>query len=139
MSERICPVCGRHFYPRTGTHRFCSPVCRERRKGEIRKLQPARYGFTHQRTRKLVALEVAAGQARCPRCGEMILPGEPFDLDHADGAGNGSYLGASHRSCNRAAGNKREVREPFSYWQDAQGRWWRADYQGVPVRASRQW
>jgi hypothetical protein len=109
MSERHCPVCGRHFYPRTGSHRFCTPVCRERAKGEIRKLrEPAKYGFTHQRTRKLVALEVAAGQARCPRCSQMILPGEPWDLDHRDD-GNG-YAGAAHRWCNRAAGNKRKVR-----------------------------
>jgi hypothetical protein len=49
-----------------------------------------------------VAVAVERGDARCARCGERIRQGESWDLDHADGDGNG-YLGPSHSSCNRAA------------------------------------
>jgi hypothetical protein len=49
-----------------------------------------------------VAVAVERGNAVCARCGEPIRPGESWDLDHADGNGNG-YLGPSHSSCNRAA------------------------------------
>jgi hypothetical protein len=99
VAEARCPVCGRTFYTRTGTHRFCTKVCRERAKA----LQPGRqtrYSYRHQELRKQVARLVAAGSAVCARCREPIVPGEPWDLDHADD-GNG-YLGPSHRACNRA-------------------------------------
>ena len=33
---------------------------------------------------------------------QPIVPGTDWDLDHADGEGNG-YLGPSHARCNRAA------------------------------------
>ena len=33
MAERSCPVCGRRFFQRTGQHRFCTPACRERARG----------------------------------------------------------------------------------------------------------
>jgi hypothetical protein len=53
-----------------------------------------------------VAKIVAAGMARCARCGEPIIPGTPWDLDHADHPAshqNGWYLGPSHRRCNNQA------------------------------------
>ena len=40
----------------------------------------------------------------CARCGELIQPGEPWDLDHD--SSRRFYLGASHARCNRAAANE---------------------------------
>jgi hypothetical protein len=45
---------------------------------------------------------VAAGKAKCARCGEAIEPGSEWALDHRDD-GRG-YLGPSHASCNARAG-----------------------------------
>lgn len=60
-----------------------------------------RYSSAHQRLRAAVAVAVEQGRALCARCGESITPGTDWDLDHADGEGNG-YLGPSHARCNRA-------------------------------------
>jgi hypothetical protein len=101
MAEARCVGCGSSFYRRTGTHKYCTPVCRERHRG----LDPARrrrYSSSHQRVRAQVAVTVEQGRATCARCGEPIRPGvDDWDLDHADGDGNG-YLGPSHAACNRA-------------------------------------
>lgn len=71
---------------------------------------PARYGSKHQQVRKQVERSVVAGLAVCARCGGPIFPDEPWDLDHADGDGDG-YLGPSHARCNRAtAGGARRSR-----------------------------
>jgi len=102
MAEANCLGCGRTFYRKTGTHLYCSPACRERH----RALDPTRrrrYSSQHQRARAAIAVAVEQGRANCARCGEPIRPGiDDWDLDHADGDGNG-YLGASHASCNRGA------------------------------------
>jgi hypothetical protein len=106
MAESQCVGCGRRFYKRTGTHEYCTPACRERHKAR----DPARrrrYSSPHQQLRAQVAVAVERGDAVCARCGEPIRPGEPWDLDHAEGNGNG-YLGPSHSSCNRAAPRIRE-------------------------------
>jgi hypothetical protein len=63
------------------------------------------YGWKHQQARARVKRLVDAGRAYCARCGGYIVPGEPFDLDHT--LDRTSYLGPSHRSCNRAEPNKR--------------------------------
>jgi hypothetical protein len=88
-----------------------SPYCREHRPPpEVRatwaaKTREARgYGIAHRTLRAQFVRLVEAGQATCARCGLPILPGEPFDLDHADD--RSSCLGASHRRCNRVAGAK---------------------------------
>jgi len=59
------------------------------------------YGVVHQKTRKRWAPLVAAGDVKCARCGQLIRPGEPWDLDHADD--RKGYIGPSHAACNRAA------------------------------------
>ncbi|HEU5206276.1 MAG TPA: hypothetical protein VFT94_01585 [Gaiellaceae bacterium] len=92
-----CAGCGRTFFRKTGTHRFCTSACRERHRGHARR---QRYGSGHQRSRAAVAVAVEQGRALCSRCGELIEPGTPWDLDHDDN-GNG-YLGPSHARCNRA-------------------------------------
>jgi hypothetical protein len=58
------------------------------------------YGAAHKRLRRQWASRVAAGGVDCARCGQPIVPGSPWDLDHSDD--RSSYLGASHRSCNRS-------------------------------------
>uniref|UniRef100_A1UIX3 Uncharacterized protein n=1 Tax=Mycobacterium sp. (strain KMS) TaxID=189918 RepID=A1UIX3_MYCSK len=43
----------------------------------------------------------------CWRCRQLIAPGEPWDLGHADVPGakrRGVYAGPEHRDCSRAAG-----------------------------------
>jgi hypothetical protein len=62
-----------------------------------------RYGRRHQKNRRLWAAKVATGKVRCarPTCGELILPGEPWDLGHDD-ANPKITWGPEHRRCNRA-------------------------------------
>ena len=64
-----------------------------------------KYGWTHQKARRVVARMVAAGVAVCPRCDKTIAADAPWDLDHTDDGI--AYLGASHRACNRRAGQRR--------------------------------
>ena len=59
------------------------------------------YGPAHQRRRALLEPFVAAGQYRCARCHEPILPGEKWDLGHIDGD-RSRYAGPEHSRCNRA-------------------------------------
>lgn len=61
------------------------------------------WGWQHQRKRAWWAPRVAAGGVDCARCGEPIIPGEPWDLGHADHDRN-QYNGPEHRGCNRSAG-----------------------------------
>jgi hypothetical protein len=65
-----------------------------------------RYRAGHDRLRRQWALQVAAGNAYCARCGFLIVPSESFDVDHEDGSLS-EYLGVSHSSCNRRAGARR--------------------------------
>ena len=62
------------------------------------------YGAAHQAKRRALAPSVASGSMKCSRCGELIQPDEPWDLDHADS--RLGYLGPSHSRCNRAAANE---------------------------------
>lgn len=64
------------------------------------------YGSAHRALRRALEPEVAAGQVACARCGELIKPGEPWDLGHRDGSGKREYQGPEHRTCNRSAGAK---------------------------------
>ena len=62
------------------------------------------YGYAHKQQRKALRPVVDAGQAVCSRCGQMILPGSLWDLDHLpDRSG---WAGPAHRYCNRAAPRK---------------------------------
>jgi len=63
------------------------------------------YGVVHQARRKALAPLVAAGEMLCARCGLVIEPGEPWDLDHSDD--RLTYLGPSHARCNRATAKPR--------------------------------
>ena len=67
----------------------------------------AKYGVVHKTMRARLAPVVAAGKSTCGRCGELIEPDTPWQLDHRDD-GRG-WLGPSHASCNQRAGWEKMV------------------------------
>ena len=71
-----------------------------------RQFDNARWGANHKRLRKEFEPVVRAGGARCVRCGERILPWEPWDLGHVDGD-KSRYAGPEHRACNRATAGRK--------------------------------
>jgi hypothetical protein len=85
-----------------------------------------KYGRPHRRVKESLRPAVESGRVRCARCGELIRPGERWDLDHDD-LDPSRYLGASHSSCNRATLTHAR--------QDAQAR--RASSDAVPTMAAR--
>jgi len=149
MAERVCPVDGRTFVPKNGQQRFCTPVCRARYHARMRSVTaPAKYGSAHQKLRKVLAREVVTGSVACARCGRLILPWEPWDLDHADG-GNG-YLGASHAGCNRDTsrskqreddtGHRLDLDKSGIYVDARDGLYYQAQGEGKrPRQVSRRW
>lgn len=69
------------------------------------------YGGKHQRLRAKWKPLVAAGLVTCWRCGELIEPGECWDLGHDDVTR--AYRGPEHdRRCNRSAGGRKSHRGP---------------------------
>jgi hypothetical protein len=72
------------------------------------------YGAKHKRYRKAWARRVAAGLEPCRRCGKLIAPDEPFDLDHNDE--RTGYLGPSHVSCNRGHAARRPAMRHSRVW-----------------------
>src|SRR5215208_2237188 len=80
-----------------------------------RKAHSERYGGHHRRVRSEWARKVERGVVQCSHCGELILPGQRWDLDHADDGDPRSYLGPAHARCNRAvAGPPRTSPRPNS-------------------------
>lgn len=63
------------------------------------------YGYEHRQARAKWKPLVEAGQVNCSLCGERILPGQPWDLDHEPGTNQ--YRGPACRACNRADGGRR--------------------------------
>lgn len=86
-----CERCGAAFHQAVGRPSKRCGGCRS-----------GKYGPEHRRIRA-ATLEAAYGSA-CVRCGALMVRGEPLDLDHAE---DGSYLGFSHRHCNRSAGGEK--------------------------------
>ena len=72
------------------------------------------YGADHGRLREQWAPRVATGTVHChkPDCGQLIQPGEPWDLGHDE---QRNYRGPEHRWCNRATrGPLRQPSEPYT-------------------------
>jgi hypothetical protein len=110
--------------------RFCSPLCRLLMKAST---DAKRYGNSHRRERSAWAGRVAHGTTPCARCGETIVPGDPWDLDHlADGSRR-----PSHASCNRAA-PMLEAPDLDMNGNPIDGRW-RRNVDGTWTRHSRAW
>lgn len=65
------------------------------------------YNYKHQKLRKQLAPKVATGQVECWRCGELIEPGQAWDLGHDDDDRT-RYRGPEHAArCNRAAAGRK--------------------------------
>jgi hypothetical protein len=63
------------------------------------------YGVVYRRRRRQFAKRIERGEEiRCCRCGEIVGPDQPWDLDHNDF--NPAVELPAHRSCNRAAPNR---------------------------------
>ena len=74
------------------------------------------YGPHHRRLRRKWARLVKMGLVSCSRCGEPILPDEPFDLGHDD-EDRTKYVGPEHQACNRAtAGRRKPERKTSREW-----------------------
>lgn len=70
------------------------------------------YGAAHQAERERWRPHVEAGRVVCWRCGQIIAPGQPWDLGHDD-RDRARYRGPEHPRCNRAAGaRKGNARRP---------------------------
>jgi hypothetical protein len=67
------------------------------------------YGAQHDVERRAWMPRVLAGDVLCSRCGLLILPTEPWQLDHTDD--RASYRGPSHPLCNAAAGGRAAHRQ----------------------------
>lgn len=122
---RLCIRCGAPAA--SSRHRYCE-VCSEWAKARRR---PARgegvrlstvargYGSVHQKLRKQWAQKVKDGIVACVRCGNIIFPGEPWDLGHDD-QDRSQYAGPEHRRCNRATAGRLRLRRNSQF----RANWW---------------
>ena len=67
--------------------------------------RPRPYRGAHDTIRARVGRAVGAGGVACCRCGEPIVPGSPWHLDHLEGTVD-QYRGAAHAFCNTSAAGK---------------------------------
>ena len=65
----------------------------------------SRESTTHKPMRERLRVQVERGTTVCVLCGELIVPGTPWDLDHRPGTRG--YRGPTHAHCNRSDGAKR--------------------------------
>jgi hypothetical protein len=137
VPELRCPTCGRTFVTKTGSHRFCTPTCRERARSRARP-SAAKYGAHHRRAREKWLIPIAAGGVPCARCGIELVPGEKWDLGHDDDDPS-LYAGPEHAACNRAAGARASARQAYVDDPTRGVFWGPPDETGKPRRWSRPW
>lgn len=95
---------------------FLPPASKSDRRGRAKGRTTARgYGNPHQKLRKALERKVASGGIRCWRCGELIRPGEAWDLGHDDDDRR-RYRGPEHARCNRATASRRRRRWQSREW-----------------------
>lgn len=103
-------VCSRPGCPHRAEYRGLCGKQGDDHAGQREKVRGTRqargYGAEHVRLRRVWEPKVATGTVRCARCGELIAPGELFDLGHDD-FDRSRYSGPEHAGrCNRAAGGR---------------------------------
>ena len=86
-NERYCTKHAREYETRRGT---------AHRRG---------YGHTHRQLRTRWEPLVQSGKVSCAKCGQLILPTEPWDLGHT--RNRDGYTGPEHARCNRREAGKR--------------------------------
>jgi hypothetical protein len=101
-AKRICTKAG---CPAITTATLCTTHQAEADKARGNSNQRG-YGVEHQALRRQWAPRVATGSVPCSRCGELILPGQAWDLGHDDNDRT-KYNGPEHANrCNRAAAGR---------------------------------
>lgn len=63
------------------------------------------YGYAHKRERAKWKPRVERAETSCAKCGQLIDPGEPWDLGHTDD--RTGWTGPEHADCNRRDGARR--------------------------------
>jgi hypothetical protein len=98
-AKHYCPDC------KTRTAGGRCPPCAARHEQARGTRQQRGYTNQHDHARKAWAAKITRqGGILCARCGGLINPGDPWDLDHTDD--RTAYLGPSHPACNSAAGGR---------------------------------
>lgn len=83
-----------------------------RRRPRLAKTVARGYGGEHQAERKGWAPKVKAGVVQCGVCARLILPNQPWHLDHIIPISLGGRDGPkhpAHRACNIAKGGKNRI------------------------------
>lgn len=101
-------ICGRPGCPKPVAKRYCLAHDAEYEAKRGNSTQRG-YGSAHRTARTRWAARVARGIVNCARCQQLILPDQPWALDHSDD--RLSYLGPSHATCNNSAGGKNAHRQ----------------------------
>jgi hypothetical protein len=98
----------------------------------------------HKTLRKRLLADLARRPGQpCPRCGLPMYVTQLLDLDHTDD--RAGYLGLSHRSCNRRAGQRKTTAILNARgWAPSMRQWRAAAYRpraraAPPQRSSRAW
>jgi hypothetical protein len=104
FAPRECDFCGGSFVPRVANQRFCCIAHQvAARRPEERRLYHNR---VHRGLRRRWAPLVAGGGVVCTGpngCGELIVPGEAWDLGHLP---DGNQV-PQHARCNRKTAGRR--------------------------------
>lgn len=75
----------------------CAAPCDGPRCKAHQRQHKAKYGPEHRRDRRWWKPRVDAGRVTCRRCGQRIVPGQPWDLGHP------LPSHPEHADCNRSA------------------------------------
>ena len=101
---RVLKVCSKPGCPELVPHDVSRCHEHERAADRARGSRQARgYDREHDRLRRRYERRGVVGMT-CPRCGQPILPGQPWDLGHTDD--RTGWTGPEHARCNRSAGGR---------------------------------